>query len=152
MTQLIVQEALDLFEKPRFQPHLSSLTFKPTQDEDAFVEDEYEFGRQITPYERLPEPKEWVDRFVHAALEILNGKRAPLQLSRWCNRKVFAYLTENARVRPATIRVGRKRICQPFDQILEVTAMLHGNERSRVLVARFEGLDGRWLCVELYSI
>jgi hypothetical protein len=122
---------------PRFIPHLSSLTFKPTQDEDAFVEDEYEFGRQITPYERLPEPKEWVDRFVHAALEILNGKRAPMQLSRWCNRKVFAYLTENARVRPATIRVGRKRICQPYD---------------RVLVARFEGLDGRWLCVELYSI
>jgi hypothetical protein len=75
-----------------------------------------------------------------------------VQLSRWCNRKVFSYLSENARVRPAQVRIGRKSIGQPFDQILEVTAMLHGKERSRILVARFEGLDGRWLCVELFTI
>lgn len=152
MTPIIVQESLDLFEKPYLHPSASRLTFKPTPDEDSCVEDEYEFGRQITPFAQLPEPKEWVDRFIHAALEILNGKRAPIQLSRWCNRKVFSYLSENARIRPTTIRIGRKRICQPFDQILEVTAMLHGSERSRVLVCRFEGLDGRWLCVELFSI
>lgn len=152
MTSIALQESLDLFTKPLANPPCSRLTFKPTPDEDAFVEDEFEFGRQITPYEQLPDPREWVDRFVHAALEILNGKRSPVQLSRWCNRKVFAYLSENARIRPTTIRVGRKRICQPFDQILEVTAMLHGNDRSRVLVCRFEGLDGRWLCVELFSI
>lgn len=151
MTTIIVQESLDLFERAH-QPTTSTLRFKPTPDEDAFVEDEFEFGRQITPFEQLPEPKEWVDRFVHAALEILNGKRSPVQLSRWCNRKVFAYLSENARIRPTTIRIGRKRISQPFDQILEVTTMLHGDERSRVLVCRFEGLDGRWLCVELFSI
>lgn len=147
-----VQEALDLFDKPKISSAPSLLTFKPTADEDTHVEDEYEFGRQVTPYDQLPHPTEWVDRFVHSALEILNGKRSPSQLSRWCNRKVFAYLTENARVRPAAIRVGRKRIGQPFDQILEVTAMLHGNERSRVLVCRFEGVDGRWICVELFSI
>jgi hypothetical protein len=152
MTTAIIQETLELFAKPAIPLKTSALTFKPTPDDDTCVEDEYEFGRQITPYEQLPEPREWVDRFIHSAVEILNGKRSPVQLSRWCNRKVFSYLTENARVRPASIRIGRKKIGQPFDQILEVTSMLHGNERSRVLVARFEGLDGRWICVELFSI
>lgn len=152
MTTTLFQETLDLFEvaQPQYSP--STLTFKPTSDEDSCVEDEYEFGRQITPYDLLPDPREWVDRFIHTAIEILNGKRSPVQLSRWCNRKVYAYLSENARIRPANVRIGRKRIGQPFDQILEVTTMLHGNERSRVLVCRFEGLDGRWICVEFFSI
>ena len=152
MNMPMMQDALELFERPEISTRPSQLTFKPTPDDDTYVEDEYEFGRQITPFDQLPEPSEWVDRFIHSALEILNGKRSPVQLSRWCNRKVFAYLTENARARPIPIRVGRKRIGQPFDQILEVTAMLHGRERSRVLVARFEGLDGRWICVELASL
>jgi hypothetical protein len=152
MTMMLLQETLDLFERtqPAFSP--SKLTFKPTSEEDSYVEDEYEFGRQITPYEQLPDPREWVDRFIHTAIEILNGRRSPVQLSRWCNRKVYTYLTENARIRPATVRIGRKRIGQPFDQILEVTTMLHGNERSRALVCRFEGVDGRWICVEFFSI
>jgi hypothetical protein len=152
MRTAIIQEALDLFEQTKAPQRTSQLTFKPTRDDDSFVEDEFEFGRQITPYDKLPAPKEWVDRFIHLALEILNGKRSPSQLSRWCNRKVFSYLSENAKVRPQQIRIGRKRISQPFDQILEVTVMLHGHERSRVMVCRFEGLDGRWLCVELFSI
>ena len=163
MTTILFQEPLNLFEvesaaeslelrvSGRFQMG-SRLTFKPTPDVDSHVEDEYEFGRQITPFEQLPDPKEWVERFIHSAVEILNGKRSAVQLSRWCNRKVFSYLSENARVRPAQVRIGRKSIGQPFEQILEVTAMLHGKERSRILVARFEGLDGRWLCVELFTI
>lgn len=152
MTAIIFQDSLELFEKPTIHQPPSRLTFRPTPDADVAVEDEFEFGRQVTPYEQLPDPKEWVDRFIHSALEILNGKRSPMQLSRWCNRKVFTYLSENARVRPAAVRIGRKRIGQPFDQILEVTTLLHGNERSRALVCRFEGLDGRWICVEFYSI
>jgi hypothetical protein len=163
MTTIVFQEPLDLFEPESsqaiFELHTNGqlqitprLTFKPTPDVDSCVEDEYEFGRQITPFEQLPNPKEWVERFVHSAVEILNGKRSAVQLSRWCNRKVFTYLSDNARVRPAQVRIGRKSIGQPFDQILEVTAMLHGKERSRILVARFEGLDGRWLCVELFTI
>jgi hypothetical protein len=152
MTIAIVQESLDLFDHSTPIQAPTRLTFKPTPDDDVFVEDEYDFGRQITAYELLPKPQEWVDRFMHSAIEILNGRRAAVQLSRWCNRKVFTYLSENARVRPAVVRIGRKRISQPFPQILEVTVMLHGSERSRVLVARFEGLDGRWICVELYTI
>jgi len=99
MTTILFQETLDLFDGPRAPQIDSQLTFKPTRDEDSCVDDEYEFGRQITPF-----------------------------------------------------GIGRKSIGQPFDQILEVTAMLHGKERSRILVARFEGLDGRWLCVELFTI
>ena len=116
MNMPMMQDALELFERPEISTRPSQLTFKPTPDDDTYVEDEYEFGRQITPFDQLPEPSEWVDRFIHSALEILNGKRSPVQLSRWCNRKVFAYLTENARARPIPIRVGRKRIGQPFDQ------------------------------------
>ena len=149
---IIFQESLDLFDRQSSDHPSTQLTFKPTPDDDTFVEDEYEFGRQITAYELLPTPNEWVDRFIHSAVEILNGRRAAVQLSRWCNRKVFGYLSENARFRPAALRIGRKRIGQPFPQILEVTVMLHGAERSRVLVARFEGLDGRWICVELFAI
>lgn len=153
-TTTMFQESFDLFEfhKPSLSSTATKLTFKPTSDDDTYVEDEYEFGRQITAYELLPAPNEWVDRFIHSAVEILNGRRAAVQLSRWCNRKVFGYLSENARIRPAAVRIGRKMIGQPFPQILEVTVMLHGTERSRVLVARFEGLDGRWICVELFSI
>lgn len=152
MTSLLIQDTLDLFNRPTRTLSSSQLTFTPTLDSDTGVDEDFDFGRQITPFNQLPEPTQWVDRFIHTAVEILNGRRAAIQLSRWCSRKVFAYLAENARVRPGAVRIGRKKISQPFEQILEVTAMLHGKERSRVLVCRFEGLDGRWICVELFTI
>ena len=47
MRTAIIQETLELFEQPKAPLRTSQLTFKPTCDDDSFVEDEFEFGRQI---------------------------------------------------------------------------------------------------------
>lgn len=38
---------------------------------------------------------------------------------------------------------------QPIEGVVEVTVTLVFNERVRVLAARFEGVDKKWLCTEI---
>jgi hypothetical protein len=38
---------------------------------------------------------------------------------------------------------------QPIEGVVEVTVTLVFSERVRVLAARFEGVDRKWLCTEI---
>lgn len=107
------------------------------------------FGRRMTGREHLPEPHAWAARFSQAALEIMSGRRTPMQLMRWSNRHVYAQLTYRAGAIEGKVNIRRVRICEPMDGIAEATVIANFNERAHAMALRFEGLDGRWLCTAL---
>jgi len=138
------EEALGLDPKTLlFQS--SQLGFVPTPD-DLDGEMDRNFNRGSTPISTLPNGDLWAERFVILALEVMAGVRPLAQLSRWCSRKVFTYLIENINPKKSIPKLGKLHIGKPTEECMEVVLLLHSPVRKRVLMARFEALDGRWLC------
>jgi hypothetical protein len=107
------------------------------------------FGRRFTGRAELPEPMAWVARFAQASLEVIAGRRTPMQLMRWTNRSVYAQMTYRAGVIDGRVAIRRIRICEPADGVVEASVIAHFNDRAHAMALRFEGLDGRWLCTAL---
>ena len=108
-----------------------------------------EFSRKPTLISSLPDGDIWAERFVILALEVMAGSRPIAQLSRWCSRKVFTYLIENIHPKKTMPKLGRLHISKPAEECMEVALLLHSPVRKRALIARFEAVDGRWLCAVL---
>ena len=123
----------------------SQLGFIPIPD-DLEGELDREFSRKPTLVSTLPEGDLWAERFVILALEVMAGSRPIAQLSRWCSRKVFTYLIENIHPKKTMPKLGKLHIGKPNDECMEVVRLLHSPVRKRALMARFEAVDGRWLC------
>jgi len=123
----------------------SHLAFIPTPD-DLDGELDRTFNRKPTLISDLPNGDVWAERFIILALEVMAGVRPIAQLSRWCSRKVFAFLIENIHPKKSIPKLGRLHIGKPNDECMEVVLLLHSPVRKRALMARFEALDGRWLC------
>jgi hypothetical protein len=123
----------------------SQLGFIPIPD-DLEGELDREFSREPTLVSSLPDGDIWAERFVILALEVMAGSRPIAQMSRWCSRKVFAYLIENIHPKKSMPKLGKLHIGKPNEECMEVVLLLHSPVRKRALVARFEALDGRWLC------
>lgn len=107
------------------------------------------FGRRLTGRDALPEPMGWSARFAQAALEVIAGRRTPMQLMRWANRSVYAQLTYRPGAISGRVAIRRIRVCEPADGIIESSVVALFNERAHAMALRFEGLDGRWLCTAL---
>jgi hypothetical protein len=86
----------------------------------------------------------WTLTYVVSALEILAGRRSPQQLARSTHRFTFNSLLH----RVGSIKEVPK-INQPIEGVIEVNVTLVFKERVRALVARFEGVDRKWLCTEI---
>jgi len=123
----------------------SQLGFIPTPD-DLEGELDREFSREPTLVSSLPDGDIWAERFVILALEVMAGSRPVAQMSRWCSRVVFTYLIENIHPKKSMPKLGKLHIGKPTEECMEVVLLLHNPVRKRALVARFEALDGRWLC------
>jgi hypothetical protein len=123
----------------------SQLGFIPTPD-DLDGELDRNFNRERMPISSLPNGELWAERFVILALEVMAGVRPIAQLSRWSSRKVFTYLIENIHQKKSIPKLGKLHIGKPTEECMEVVLLLHGPVRKRALLARFEALDGRWLC------
>ena len=122
-----------------------------SDSEDAF------FERQMTSSADLPSVGAFAHRFAQAMVEVIAGQRPPRQLAHWATPTVLSgvlHPTKSerspARRRTAASRdrsiVTRVRIDEPADGVAEVAAVVRGRERSRALMLRFEGWDGRWIC------
>lgn len=99
-------------------------------------------------------PREFVDahhavaRILRLALEVLDGRRSPAQLTphfapgplRWWR----AALGQRATREP--IRPGRMRLCVPRQGVAEIAMTCRVDGTFRALAARFERTDGRWRC------
>ena len=166
-----VQQALPLvFESPSpFVPTIVEtapsprLTSRPHSAWTSEQSDDEFFERQPTGRAQLPEPRAWAQRYGQAWVEVMIGRRAVKQLSRWSTPSVLAKLqqadpaTSTARRQPpgrsqtvlprsAQAVVGGVRVDEPADGVAEVAAVVRTRGRSRALTLRLEGWDGRWVC------
>ena len=123
----------------------SELGFIPTPD-DLDGELDRKLNIKSTLISDLPDGGVWAERFIILALEVMAGARPIAQLSRWCSRKVFTYLIENIHPKKTIPKIGKLHIGKPSEECMEVVLLLHSPVRKRALMARFEALDGRWLC------
>ena len=123
----------------------SELGFIPTPD-DLDGEIDRKLNVKPTLISDLPDGGVWAERFIILALEVMAGARPIAQLSRWCSRKVFTYLIENIHPKKTIPKIGKLHIGNPSEECMEVVLLLHSPARKRALMARFEALDGRWLC------
>lgn len=123
----------------------SQLSFIPTPD-DLDGELDRKLNIKPTIISDLPDGIVWAERFIILALEVMAGARPIAQLSRWCSRKVFTYLIENIHPKKTIPKIGKLHIGRPIEECMEVVLLLHSPARKRALMARFEALEGRWLC------
>lgn len=100
----------------------------------------------------LPEPTKWAARISQAIAEVNAGVRPPHQLTRWAThalltklRKAHAHASRERA--PRAVRLRGIHVGQPADGVIEASALIARDQRIRALALRFEGWDGRWLCV-----
>ena len=143
---------LALFEPPTEPITLvesRKLYLVPSTFGDEF---DHDFAPQPSPLEELPDIEPWLKKFIVSLLEIWVGQRAPQQLSRWCHRVIYSDLVRKIGSINAIPRVRNIYRNQPIEGVEEVTVTLRFGDRVRSLVLRFEGVDKRWLCTELFLI
>lgn len=118
--------------------------------------DEDDFARRRSGRAELPDPEPLLRNLTHCVIEVLAGARDLEQLARWVTDDVYRNLGKRvvlaARARRAkglvpqrpAFTVGRIRIDEPADGVLEAVVMVHQRARSRAVAIRLEGLDQRW--------
>jgi hypothetical protein len=87
-------------------------------------------------------------RVLRLALEVLDGKRSPLQLAPYFAPRPLRYwrAAMGQRVARAPARHGRIRLCMPCSGVAEVAVTCRVDGTFRALAARFEHTDDRWRC------
>lgn len=124
----------------------TKLYLVPTSHGETYDAD---FAPNPTPLIDLPNIERWTLTYVVSVLEILAGRRSVQQLSRSTHRFTYNSLLRrigSLREIPKIRKFHRK---QPIEGVVEVVVTLVFSDRIRVLVARFEGVDRRWLCTEV---
>ena len=96
----------------------------------------------------------WVARMARAIGEVAAGVRPATQLSRWVERRQLERLCDrgaamrrhpSAKSEHQWRTVRSVRLCPVADGIVETSAVLVGDQRSRAIAIRFEAMGGRWL-------
>ena len=150
--RLTAHPMLDLFNRPNLDETSSGVSagkklyLIPSTHGDSFDPD---FAPNPSPLSELPNIERWTLMYIVSALEILAGRRSPQQVARSTHR--FTYNTILQKVGTLTELPKIKKIHrhQPIEGVIEVTVTLTFKDRVRALVARFEGVDRKWLCTEL---
>lgn len=128
----------------------SALTGKlylvPTSHGESYDPD---FAPNPSPLSDLPNLERWTLTYVVSALEILAGRRSPQQLARSTHRFTFNSLLHRIGTIREVPKIRKIHRHQPIEGVIEVNVTLVFKERVRALVARFEGVDRKWLCTEI---
>ncbi|MFM8783214.1 MAG: Rv3235 family protein, partial [Actinomycetota bacterium] len=80
------------------------------------------------------------------------GHRPVLQISRNTHRFIYNNLVKRAGSLSELPKIRKIHRNQPIEGVIELTATLAFRARVRALIARFEGVDGKWLCTEFELI
>ncbi|CAB4689537.1 unannotated protein [freshwater metagenome] len=76
-----------------------------------------------------------------------------MQIARSCHRSVHSKLQNYGKSLTADLPKIRKiYIAQPIEGVIESTVTLRIKDRVRSLILRFEGVDKRWICTELFLL
>lgn len=111
------------------------------------------FGPQPSSLTELPDVTAWSKSFVIGLIEIWAGKRPAMQIARSCHRSVHTRLQNYGKSLANDLPKIRKiYIAQPIEGVIESTVTLRIKDRVRSLILRFEGVDKRWICTELFLL
>ena len=142
---------LDLFRSPEPvpEPQKAKLYLVPTSYGDEYDPD---FAPMPTSASELPELSSWALKYAVSVLEIWAGKRQAAQLARWTHRNLFNKLIADSGSLKEIGRIRKLHMTEPLDGIAESVLTVRYGDRLRSLVMRFEGIDQKWLCTELFLI
>ncbi|MBM3656158.1 MAG: hypothetical protein FJW91_04305 [Actinobacteria bacterium] len=153
------QPALELFEQgnsystPLFgrkiQDSLERLRLIPTNHDESY---EADFAPTPTTLSELPDATRWTLTYLITALEIMAARRPASQVARTTHRYTYNTLLAQVGSLKEVPKIKTIRRSQPIDGVVELSATLIFRERIRAVVARFEGVDHKWLCTELSLI
>jgi hypothetical protein len=73
-------------------------------------------------------------------------------LARWTHRNIFTKLVADTGSVKEIGRIRKLHVNQPLDGIAESVLTVRYGDRLRSLVMRFEGIDQKWSCTELFLI
>ena len=127
-------------------PANTKLYLVPTSHGESYDAD---FAPNPSPLSELPNLERWTLTYVVSALEILAGRRSPQQLARATHRFTFNSLLHRVGSIKEVPKIRKIHRNQPIEGVIEVNVTLVFKERVRALVARFEGVDRKWLCTEI---
>lgn len=145
---------LHSFDLPPAPALSNKLYLVPTTDPaiaDASVDPI--FGPQPSALSELPDVDAFSRAFVIGLIEIWAGKRPAMQIARSCHRSVHSKLQNYGKSLTADLpKIRRIYIAQPIEGVIESTVTLRIKDRVRSLILRFEGVDKRWICTELFLL
>ena len=124
----------------------NKLYLVPTTHGESYDPD---FAPNPSPLTELPNLERWTLTYVVSALEIMAGRRPVQQLARSTHRFTYNSLLRNIGSVSELPKIKRIHRNQPIEGVVELTAILSFKDRVRALIARFEGVDKKWLCTEL---
>jgi hypothetical protein len=138
---------LDLFHpRPEFATQKPRLYLAPSTFGESFERDD---SPKATSADSLPDLSRWISIFTINLLEIWSGRRQPAQLLSKCHRVIYLELLKGVGSLKGLGRIKTLYITQPLDGACEAAVTIAFGERTRALVIRCEGVDGRWLCTAL---
>jgi hypothetical protein len=145
--QLSLQPPLDFLpESEEFDYQKSrKLYLVPTSHGEVFDPD---FAPNPSPLEELPNIERWTLLYLICVIEILAGRRPIAQIARSTHRFTFNEIAAKSGSLREVPRIKKIHRHQPIEGVVEVTMTLEIQQRVRALVARFEGVDKRWICTE----
>jgi hypothetical protein len=118
----------------------------PTTHGDSYDPD---FAPIPSGLDELPELERWTLTFLIKTLEIIVGRRSLQQIARDTHRFTFNSIAARIGSFRELPKIRSIHRSQPIEGVIEMTVILLFKDRARALVARFEGVDRRWLCTEL---
>lgn len=156
---LLDHPALELFGQsnfyttPLFGPKVSQESNKlyliPTSHGENY---EADFAPTPSSLSELPNPTRWTLTYLITALEIMAARRPASQIARTTHRYTYNSILTQVGSLKEVPKIKSIRRSQPIVGVVELNATLMFKERIRALVARFEGVDHKWLCTELSLI
>ena len=152
----LVHPRLNLYPQPDFTGHnclskepssvrTQKLYLVPTSHGESYDPD---FAPNPSPLSELPNIERWTLMYVVSALEILAGRRSAQQVARSTHRFTYNNLLNKIGSFREVPKIRKFHRHQPIEGVIEITVTLVFKERIRVLAARFEGVDKKWLCTE----
>ena len=148
LSEIIEQPMLNLFTRTDLPIYTLSnkLYLVPTSHGETYDPD---FAPNPSPLSDLPNLERWTLTYVVSVLEVMAGRRSPQQVARSTHRFTYNTLLKRVGSVSEVPKIRKIHRNQPIEGVIEVTVTLAFKERVRAMVARFEGVDRKWLCTEL---
>jgi len=148
LAEIIEQPMLNLFTRTDLPIYTLSnkLYLVPTSHGETYDPD---FAPNPSPLSDLPNLERWTLTYVVSVLEVMAGRRAPQHVARSTHRFTYNTLLKRVGSVSEVPKIRKIHRNQPIEGVIEVTVTLAFKERVRAMVARFEGVDRKWLCTEL---